>query len=81
LVLVLSWSYNFGLDLGLDLILLVFVLLKQFSFLRSRSSVNDVHQIDRKSHRTKDILSALNEVLLRLKPSTFKDNYLASFKV
>jgi len=40
-----------------------------------------MEQIDRKSHRTKDILSALNEVLLRLKPSTFKDNYLASFKV
>jgi len=38
-------------------------------------------QIDRKSHRTKDTLSPLNEVLLRLKPSTFKDNYLASFKV
>jgi len=40
-----------------------------------------LNQIDRKAHRTKDSLSALNEVLLRLKPSTFKDNYLASFKV
>jgi len=40
-----------------------------------------MNQIDRKSHRNKDTLSPLNEVLLRLKPSTFKDNYLASFKV
>ena len=38
-------------------------------------------QIDRKSSRPKDNLTDLNEVLQSIKPSEFKDNHLAAFKV
>ena len=53
----------------------------KWTYLLTYVCADVMHQIDRKSHRNKDTLSPLNEVLLRLKPSTFKDNYLASFKV
>ena len=38
-------------------------------------------QIDKKSHRSKDNLRELSEVLRNIKRSEFKDSYLTGYKV